>query len=106
MSCSPICATRSPAVNYQYAAHKLGLKAKMRLYQGPNYAPGPLDSAEEIVKQMRRQFPKEAREDDEFLRTVHKDIRMNRAIREMNQARYRDSRQEYRAARARYERVG
>lgn len=94
-----------PNSSYQYAAHKLGLKAKIQLYQGPHYDPGPLDAAEKIVRQMRHQFPREAREDDEMLTSIYKDIRMNRAVREMTLAQYRDSRQEYRAARARYERV-
>ena len=94
-----------PNSPHQYQAHMLGLKVKIRLYQGPQYDPGPLDAAEEIVKQMRRQFPNESRDDIEFLETIYKDIRMNRAIREMARARARDRRKEYRAARVRYERV-
>ena len=94
-----------PNSPHQYNAHMLGLKTKIQLYQGPSYAPGPLDSAEEMVKQMRRQFPAESRKDNEFLAKAYKDIRMNRAVRSITQARYRDQRQEYRAARVLYERV-
>lgn len=94
-----------PNSPHQYQAHMLGLKTKIRLYQGPQYDPGPLDAAEEIVKQMRRQFPSESRSDTEFLAAAYKDIRMNRAIREMARAQSRDRRKEYRAARVRYERV-
>ncbi len=94
-----------PNSSHQYNAHMLGLKTKIRLYQGPAYAPGPLDAAEELVKQMRRQFPSESRTDDGFLDSAYKDIRMNRAVREITQARYRDQRKEYRAARVLYERV-
>jgi len=94
-----------PNSTHQYNAHLIGLKTKIQLYQGPNYAPGPLDSAEELVKQMRRQFPGESGKNDEFLQAAYKDIRMNRAVREITQARYRDQRQEYRAARVLYERV-
>lgn len=94
-----------PNSKHQYQAHMLSLKTKIKLYQGPQYDPGPLDAAEEIVKQMRRQFPKESRDDMDFLASAYKDIRMNRAIREITRARSRDRRKEYRAARTRYERV-
>ena len=94
-----------PSSQHQYPAHMMGLKCKTQLYQGPNYASGPLDEAEDIIRQMRRQFPSESSQDTEFLARAFKDVRMNRAIREMNLARYRDRRQEYRAARKHYERV-
>lgn len=94
-----------PNSKHQYNAHLLGLRCKIQLYQGPNYDSGPLDAAEELVKQMRRQFPQESRSDNEFLASIYKDIRMNHAIREMNLAKYRDRRKEYRAARAQYARV-
>ena len=58
-----------------------------------------------LVKQMRRQFPDESGEHHEFLAQAWKDVRMNRAIREMNRARYCDRRQEYRAARLYYSTV-
>lgn len=94
-----------PSSKHQFDAHLLALRCKMELYQGPNYDGGPLDAAEELIKQMRRQFPQESREHDEFLAKSWKDVRMNRAIREMNLARYRDRRKEFRAARARYGKV-
>lgn len=92
-----------PNSPHQYQAHLLSLKTKIRLYQGPQYDPGPLDASEEIVKKIRRQFPQESAEDKEFLEDVYRDVRMNRAIREMARAKARDRRQEYRAARIRYE---
>lgn len=94
-----------PNSPHQFAAHKMGLQVKIKLYQGPNYDAGPLDDAEEIVNQMYRQFPSEAKEDAEFLSKAFKDVRMNRAIRAMKIAQYRDTRKEYGAARAQYERV-
>lgn len=94
-----------PNSKHQYHAHLLGLKSKIRLYQGPSYDAGPLDAAEQLIRQMRRQFPNESAQDTEFLAKAYKDVRMNRAIREMNLARYRDRRQEYRAARIQYQRV-
>ena len=94
-----------PNSKHQYDAHMLSLKCKVHLYQGPSYSVGPLDDAEELIKQMRRQFPRESQQDTEFLANAFKDVRMNRAIREMNLARYRDRRKEYRAARTQYARV-
>ncbi len=94
-----------PNSEHQYEAHMIGLKCKIQLYQGPDYDAGPLTDAEEIVQQMRRLFPTESGKDNEFLTKAYKDIRMNRAVREMKLARYRDRRQEYRAARTQYARV-
>lgn len=94
-----------PNSEHQYRAHMIGLQCKIQLYQGPSYDAGPLDDAEELVRQMRRQFPGESANDTEYLAKAYKDVRMNRALREMSLARYRDRRQEYRAARTQYERV-
>jgi outer membrane protein assembly factor BamD (BamD/ComL family) len=94
-----------PSSEHQFEAHLLGLQCKMQLYQGPSYDGGPLDEAEQLIRQLRRQFPEQAREHDEFLARTWKDVRMNRAVREMELARYFDRRQEYRAARQYYDRV-
>lgn len=94
-----------PSSQHQYAAHMLGLRCKVELYQGPSYDAGPLDAAEELIKQMRRQFPTESAKDTELLATAWKDVRMNRAIREMKLAQYRDRRNEVRAARTQYEKI-
>ena len=94
-----------PSSKHQFKAHLLSLRVKMELYQGPSYDGDPLNEAEELIKQMRRQFPQESREHDEFLAKAWKDVRMNRAIRTMNLARYRDRRKEFRAARFQYDKV-
>lgn len=94
-----------PNSPHQYPAHKMGLQAKIVLYQGPKYDAGPLDDAEQLVKQMSRQFPNESRKDREYLQKMNKDVRMNRAIRAMELAKYRDRREEYGAAKAQYERI-
>jgi outer membrane protein assembly factor BamD (BamD/ComL family) len=91
-----------PNSEHQLEGHLLGLKCKMILYQGAGYDGQPLDEAEELVKQLRRQFPGEAREHEEFLTKSWKDVRMNRAMREIELARYFDRREEYRAARQHY----
>jgi outer membrane protein assembly factor BamD (BamD/ComL family) len=91
-----------PNSEHQFEAHLLALKCKMVLYQGASYDGQPLDEAEELVKQMRRLFPRETQPHDEFLTKSWKDVRMNRAMREMELARYFDRREEYRAARQHY----
>ena len=92
-----------PSSEHQFEAHLLSLKCKMKLYQGASYDDSPLDEAKELVKQLRRQFPVESRQHDEFLTRAWKEVRMNEAIREMKFAKYYDNRQEFRAARRRYE---
>ena len=94
-----------PDSEHQFEAHLLGLRCNMALYQGALYDGAPLEEAETLVKQMRRQFPQEAQEHDQFLTKAWQDVRMNRGIREMEFARYYDRRKEYRAARQHYDKV-
>lgn len=94
-----------PNSSHQYNAHLLGLKCKIKLYQGPSYDAGPLNDAEKLVDQMKRVFPAESAEDVEYLSAAYKDVRMNKAIRDFRMAEYRHRRNENRAARIQYERV-
>jgi hypothetical protein len=45
-----------PRSDHQYAAHLLGLRCKMHIYQGPDYDGTPLEEAQQIVKQLKVQF--------------------------------------------------
>ncbi len=94
-----------PSSTHQYNAHLLGLKCKIKLYQGPSYDAGPLNDAGKLVDQMKRVFPKESAEDAEFLTAAYKEVRMNKAIRDYRMAEYRERRDENRAAKIQYERV-
>ena len=87
---------------HQFNGHLLGLKAKMMLYQGADYDGTALQEAEALVKQIARQFPVESREHEEFLTNAYRDIRMNSALQDWNQAKYYDKRKEYGAARRYY----
>jgi outer membrane protein assembly factor BamD (BamD/ComL family) len=49
-----------PSSEHQFRAHLLGVQAKLRSYQGSDYSGIPLDEAEKLIKQIRRQFPHEA----------------------------------------------
>lgn len=94
-----------PNSEHQFQAHMLGLKCKLQIYQGPDYSLKPMDDAEEIVKQIQRQFPQEAEQEREFLVTTWKEVRMNKALHDWTMAKYYDRRDEYGAAREYYARV-
>lgn len=94
-----------PNSEHQFQAHLLSLKCKLELYQGPQYSSTPMDEAEEIIKQIHRQFPEESRQNREFLTEAWKKTRMNKAMHDWEMAKYYDNRREYAAARQYYERV-
>ena len=47
---------------HQFDAHFLGSKAALLAYQGPQYSSEPLEQADKLLKQMVRQFSKQASE--------------------------------------------
>lgn len=94
-----------PNSEHQFQAHLLSLKCKLEIYQGPEYSATPMDQAEEIVKQIHRQFPQESRQNREFLTEAWKKIRLNKAMHDWEMAKYYDHKKEYAAARQYYEQV-
>lgn len=94
-----------PTSEHQYKAHFLGMKSKLQSYLGPNYGAKSLDEAEKLIKQMRRQFPRECAEEQEFLDRESARIRYLKAEKLMTTAQYYDFRAEYRAAIMYYEKV-
>ena len=88
-----------PSSEHQFKAHFLGLKTKLLCYQGSNYAGDALDEAEKLIKQIRKQFPKEAAEEKEFLSRAYAEMRFKKAEREWDMAQYFIKRGEYGAAR-------
>lgn len=91
-----------PSSNHQFRAHLLGVQAKLRSYQGPDYSGIPLDEAEKLIKQIRRQFPHEAEQEREFLTRAYAEVRYHKALREWDMAKYYDRRGESGAARFYY----
>jgi outer membrane protein assembly factor BamD (BamD/ComL family) len=87
-----------PTSEHQFTAHFLGLKAKLSSYLGPNYTANSLEEAEKLLKQMRRQFPRDCEREKEFLDRCAAEIRYKKAEKLMNFARFYDRRSEYRAA--------
>jgi TolA-binding protein len=92
-----------PSSEHQFDAHFLGLKAKLEMYQGPQYSGAPLDDAEQLVTQLRRQFPRQTEEKREVIDRAYAEVRMKKAEREWNDGRYFDYRGEYGSSRHYYE---
>jgi outer membrane protein assembly factor BamD (BamD/ComL family) len=87
-----------PSSEHQFTAHFLGLKTKLLCYEGPDYSGDPLDQAEQLLKQTRRQFPKQASAEEDYLKRVLAEIRFKKAERLWTMGRYHELRQEYRAS--------
>ncbi len=90
---------------HQFDAHFSGMKAKLLSYLGPNYGGSSLDEAEKLIKQMRRQFPRESAAEQEYLDRAAAEIRYKKAEKLFKMASYYDYRAEYRAAGQYYQRV-
>ncbi len=92
-----------PSSEHQFMAHLLGVKAKLLSYDGPDYSGDPLDDAEELIKQIHRQFPNEAAKEREYLARAYAEVRYKKAEREWSKAKYYARRGEYGAARFYYD---
>jgi outer membrane protein assembly factor BamD (BamD/ComL family) len=88
-----------PMSEHQFKAHFLGLKTKLLSYQGSQYSGDALDEADKIIKQIKRQFPNEARQEHEFLARAAAEVRFKKAEREWDLAQYYVRRGEYGSAR-------
>lgn len=95
--------TAYPDSEHQYNAHYFGLKAKLNSYRGSHYEGSSLDEGEKLVKQMRRQFPVQSRQDRDFLDKAFAEIRYKKAEREWEAGNFYDRRREYGGARVYYE---
>ncbi|MBJ43481.1 MAG: hypothetical protein CMJ80_09435 [Planctomycetaceae bacterium] len=94
-----------PDSEHQFQAHLLGLECKRKLYQGSDYSLQPMDEAEELIRQIYRQFPKESREHHEYLTKTWRSIRLDKAEHDWSMAEYYDKRDEVAAARQYYSRI-
>ncbi len=94
-----------PTSEHQFLAHFLGIKSKLNSYMGPAYGGTMLDETEKLIKQTRRQFPKEAEQEREFLDRAAAEVRFRKAEQLMHLAQFYDSREEYRAAEFYYTKI-
>lgn len=94
-----------PSSEHQFTAHYLGVQSKLQAYQGPDYSGQALTDAEKLVRQMRKQFPREAQQQRDFLNRTFARIQHLKAEREWARAQYHARRGEHRAARMFYARL-
>ncbi|MCU0958472.1 MAG: outer membrane protein assembly factor BamD [Pirellulaceae bacterium] len=97
--------THFPSSEHQFHAHYLGIQAKLRGYRGANYTGTALEETEKLIQQVRRQFPHEARQQQEELDRAAREVRYLLAEREWRLAQYYARRQEYGAARIYFDTV-
>lgn len=94
-----------PQSDHQPAAHLLGLRSKMRMYQGPSYDGKPLDDAKELIEQMNTQFPRDLTQEQTRLQEAARAVRGQLAQRDFELGEYYAGTRHYRAARYYYQRV-
>lgn len=94
-----------PESQHQFEAALLGVKSKIKLYQGPDYASAPLEEAQQLIELMFEQFPNQAREHREYLENAYKDVRLKLALRDWQTAKFYDRRGQYGGARHYYRKL-
>lgn len=95
-----------PKSELQFEAHLLGLQAKLRKYQGPDYDGTPMEEADKLVKQIRRQFAGRLSPDErQRLTVVEAQLRQNVAMRDYRMAEHFDGTKRYGSAKMYYARV-
>lgn len=94
-----------PDSEHQYNAHLFGIQAHLRVYQGPEYDKAPLDEAEQLMKQVRRQFAQQSPEDRQRLQTVEAQINLARAQRDFHTAEFYERQEFADAARQYYQQI-
>jgi tetratricopeptide (TPR) repeat protein len=94
-----------PGSKHQFTTHMLELQARLQSYQGKSYDEAPLKKADELMKSIARQFPKEAREQLPYLEKQAALIRNQLAERDYAMGQFYENRGENRAAKYCYEQV-
>ena len=94
-----------PGSEHQFTGHMLELEARLMGYQGKSYDDTPLRKADEIMKNIVRQFPKECEGQLEYLEEQAALIQNQIAERDYSMGQYFEGRGENRAAKIYYEKV-
>lgn len=94
-----------PGSKHQFDAHMLELEARLSGYQGKSYDDTPLRKADEILKSIVRQFPKQSKENIDYLDQQSTSIQNLLAERDYGMAQYFEKRGENLAAKYHYEKV-
>ncbi len=95
-----------PRSEHQYEAHILGLRCKLRRYQGPDYGEAPLQEAKKLVKQLKVQFGGElTSEQRDRLAEDQAEINQQLALRHYKMAKYYDDTKYYGSAKFYYAQI-
>lgn len=92
-----------PKSEHQIKAHVLGMKSKVKMYQGPMYEGSPLKDAEEIADLSLKQFGRELGDERKFVLETRNRVTEERAMREWTIGQYYEKRHYYGAARYYYQ---
>lgn len=87
-----------PGSKFLFNAHMLELEARLKSYNGPSYDATPLAKAEELIKNIVRQFPAESKENVAVLEQQAALVNNQLAQREFELGQYHERRGENRAA--------
>ena len=94
-----------PGSNHRFDAHMLELQCRLEGYQGENYDDTPLRKADDLMKKIVKQFPKESAEHLPYLESQASAIQNQLAQRDLTVANYFEGRGENLAAKIYYEDV-
>ena len=94
-----------PGSEHQYKAHVLGIQAKIRRYQGPQYEGTCLHEAKDLIEQTTRQFKELSVEDRTRLQKLHAQVSSNLARRDLELAEFYSTKGYHGAARSYYNQV-
>jgi outer membrane protein assembly factor BamD (BamD/ComL family) len=95
-----------PNSEHQLQAHLLGIRSKLRSYQGPQYEAAPLTEAEELIEKTLTTFPRDQlKEDHARLVQAREAIRFERGQRVFQSGEYYYKIKYYRAAQHYYREV-
>lgn len=95
-----------PRSEWQYEAHLLGLECKLRRYEGSDYDGTPLEEAQKLAKQLRRQFGGQL-EEEQRGRLREREARLTQlmAVRDYDMAQYHEGKKEYGSAKFYYQQI-
>jgi outer membrane protein assembly factor BamD (BamD/ComL family) len=90
--------THFPSSEHQFHAHYLGIQSKLLGYRGANYTGTSLEETDKLIRQVRRQFPRENREKQQEIDQAARETHYLLAEREWHMAKFYLRRKEYGAA--------
>ena len=91
-----------PSSEHQFRAHRAAIQTKLSRYRGPDYGDTALLESEKLLKQVQRQFPQQASQQQQELVRLNAEIHYRKAEREWSTGQFFDERASYGAAKMYY----